>query len=63
MPAGMAAPFAWGVLSSAVSGFLVIAFLLSYLRRHDFVVFLIYRLAAAAFILIIIATGVRSGTV
>jgi undecaprenyl-diphosphatase len=63
LPSGMAAPFAWGVLSSAVSGFLVIAFLLSYLRRHDFLPFLIYRLGAAAFILIIIAMGVRSATV
>jgi undecaprenyl-diphosphatase len=63
IPQGMTAPFAWGVLSSAVSGFFVIAFLLSYLRRHDFLAFLIYRLAAAAFILILIATGARSATV
>src|SRR5919204_6186694 len=63
LPKGMAAPFAWGVLSSAVSGFLVIAFLLSYLRRHDFFAFTVYRLAVAAFILAIIAAGVRPPTV
>ncbi len=62
LPAGMAGPFVWGMVSSAVSGFLVIAFLLSYLRRRDFLVFLLYRLAAAAFVLLLVATGVRSGS-
>ena len=60
---GMTAPFAWGVLSSAVSGFLVIAFLLSYLRRHDFFAFMVYRLAAAVLIFAVIATGLRPPTV
>jgi undecaprenyl-diphosphatase len=60
---GMGGPFAWGIASSAVSGFLVIAFLLAYLRRHDVLPFLIYRLAAAALVLIVIAAGIRPGTV
>ena len=63
IPQGMTAPFAWGVLSSAVSGFLVIAFLLSYLRRHDFFAFMVYRLAAAVLIFAVIATGLRPPTV
>ncbi len=56
---GMAGPFFWGVASSAASGFLVIWFLLSYLRRHDFLPFTIYRLAAAALVIGVIAAGVR----
>ncbi len=59
LPPGMAGPFVWGTLAAAVSGFLVIAFLLAFLRRKDFLVFLVYRIAAAAFVLGIVATGVR----
>jgi len=42
-----------------VSGFLVIAFLLAYVRRHSFVVFLVYRVAVALLVLAVIAAGVR----
>jgi undecaprenyl-diphosphatase len=63
MPAGMGWPFFWGFVSSAVSGFLVIAFLLSYLRRHDFAVFLWYRIAVAVLTIGIVVAGVRPGTV
>ena len=63
MPPRMAAPFAWGIISSAVSGFAVIWFLLAFLRRRDFAAFLVYRLAAAAFVLGLIATGVRPASV
>lgn len=59
IPPGMGAPFLWGFVSSAVSGFLVIAFLLSYLRRHDVGVFLWYRLALAALTVGIVLAGVR----
>jgi undecaprenyl-diphosphatase len=60
LPPGMAAPFLWGMVSSAISGFLVIAFLLSYLRRRDFFIFMAYRIAVAVLVLVLIATGVRS---
>lgn len=63
MPPGMGAPFFWGFVSSAVSGFLVIAFLLSYLRKHDFGVFLAYRVAVAALTIGIVVAGVRPATV
>ena len=56
---GYAPEFFWGFISSAVSGFLVIWGLLTYLRRHDFLVFMVYRLAVAALVLLVIATGVR----
>jgi undecaprenyl-diphosphatase len=63
IPAGMEGAFVAGVVSSAVSGFLVIAFLLAYLRRRDFTIFLWYRLAAAALCFVVIATGARSATI
>jgi undecaprenyl-diphosphatase len=59
MPPGMGGPFAWGILSSAASGFLVIAFLLSYLRRHDVGIFLWYRLAAAVLTFGVVLAGIR----
>lgn len=63
MPPDMGGPFFWGFVSSAVSGFLVIAFLLSYLRRHDFGVFLWYRIAVAALTIGLVASGVRPATI
>jgi undecaprenyl-diphosphatase len=59
LPAGLAWPFAWGIVASAASGFLVIAFLLAYLRRHSFVVFLVYRVAVAIVVFAVIAANVR----
>jgi undecaprenyl-diphosphatase len=56
---GYAPEFLWGFISSAVSGFLVIWGLLAYLRRHDYRFFMFYRLAVAALVLVVIATGVR----
>jgi undecaprenyl-diphosphatase len=60
---GYAPQFLAGFLAAAVSGFVVIWFLLRYLRTHDFLVFMIYRLAVAALALLLIATGVRSATI
>jgi undecaprenyl-diphosphatase len=63
IPAGMSGPFLAGVVASAISGFLVIAFLLSYLRTRDFAIFLWYRLAAAALCVGVIVAGARPGTI
>ena len=60
---GYEAQFFWGTVSSAVSGFLVIWGLLAYLRRHDFRLFMLYRLAAAALVFGLIAAGVRDATI
>ena len=60
---GYGAQFFWGFVASAVSGFVVIWFLLRYLRRHDFLLFMVYRLAVAALVFLLIATGVRSATI
>ena len=63
IPPGFGPAFAWGTVASAVSGFLVIWWLLAYLRRRDFAPFVLYRLAAAGLVLGIIAAGVRSATI
>jgi undecaprenyl-diphosphatase len=63
IPQGMQGAFFWGMVSSAVSGYVVIAWLLRYLRTKGFLPFMIYRVAVAAAVLIVIATGVRSGTI
>jgi undecaprenyl-diphosphatase len=63
IPAGTGPAFLWGMVSSAISGFLVIALLLAYLRRRTFFIFMVYRLAVAALVLLLIATGVRPATI
>ncbi len=60
---GYGTEFFWGFVSSAISGFVVIWALLGYLRRHSFKAFMYYRLAAAALVLVLIATGARSATI
>jgi undecaprenyl-diphosphatase len=55
--------FITGFVAAAVSGFLVIWFLLRYLRGHDFFWFMVYRLAVAALAIGLVVTGVRSGTI
>ena len=60
---GSTGPLVVGVLASAVSGWLAVFGVLSFLRRHTFGAFAWYRLGAAAFILLLIATDVRSATI
>ena len=58
---GYASEFFWGFVASGVSGFLVIAWLLRYLRTRDFKIFMIYRLAVAAIVVGAIALGRPAG--
>jgi len=60
---GYATEFLWGFVSSAISGFVVIWFLLGYLRRHTFKAFMWYRLAVAGLIVVLIVSGARSATI
>jgi undecaprenyl-diphosphatase len=60
---GHASEFVAGMIASAISGFVVIWGLLRYLKRHDFTVFLGYRVAVAALVVILIVTNVRDATV
>lgn len=59
LPAGVAGPFAVGTLAAAVSAYAAIWALLGYVRRHDYSVFVVYRLAVAAAVGLLIASGVR----
>jgi undecaprenyl-diphosphatase len=60
LPPGSTGPLVVGTIASAVSGFAAIVFLLGYVRRHDYTLFVVYRLVVAAIVLLLIATGVRS---
>jgi undecaprenyl-diphosphatase len=57
---GYGAEFVAGMAASAVSGFAVIWGLLRYLKRHDFMVFLWYRVGVAVVVAILIFTNVRA---
>jgi len=51
LPPGMAAPFAWGILASAVTGFVAIWFLLRLVRTHGFAPFIVYRIGLGLFVI------------
>ena len=61
LPAGTATPFLVGMVSAAVSGLVAIWFVLAYLKRHNFNLFVIYRIVIGVAILILVVAGVRSG--
>jgi undecaprenyl-diphosphatase len=62
LPPGWQGPFLVGMIASAGAGLLAIWGLLGYVRRHNYTLFVVYRLILAAFILLLIATNVRSAT-
>jgi undecaprenyl-diphosphatase len=62
LPSGSAGPFIVGTIAAAGAGLIAIELLLGYVRRHNYTIFVVYRLCLAAAILIIIATGVREAT-
>jgi len=62
LPPGSAGPFVVGVLTSAATGLLAIWFLLAYVRRHTYSLFVVYRLVVAAVIALLILTGVYEAT-
>jgi undecaprenyl-diphosphatase len=53
------APFAWGTLTAATSGFVAVAWLLRLLRAHSFVPFVAYRVLAGTAVVVVFATGLR----
>jgi undecaprenyl-diphosphatase len=59
LPSGSAGPFVVGMLAAAVVGLVAIWALLGYVRRHTYSLFVLYRLALAAAILVVIAAGWR----
>jgi undecaprenyl-diphosphatase len=62
LPDDVAGPLIVGTIASAVSGYLAIAWLLRLVRTYSYRPFVLYRYAAGAFVLILIATGVREAT-
>jgi undecaprenyl-diphosphatase len=62
LPPGSLGPFAVGVAAAAASGFVAIDVLLGYVRRHDYSIFVLYRLAVALFVAGLIVSGARDAT-
>ena len=62
LPRGSTGPFVVGTIAAAISGLGAIWALLGYVRRHDYSVFALYRLAIAAAVLLLITTGVREAS-
>src|SRR5688572_9347336 len=61
-PDGWHGPFLVGTLAALGSGLLAIDWLLGYVRRHTYGVFVVYRLVVAALILVTIVSGIRDAT-
>ena len=59
LPRGSTGPFVVGTLAAAGSGLIAISALLGYVRRHDYSIFVVYRLLVVAIVLLLIVTGVR----
>jgi undecaprenyl-diphosphatase len=55
LPAGTTAPFLWGMLASAITGFAAVAIMLRMVRTRGFEVFLGYRVLAALTVFVVLA--------
>jgi undecaprenyl-diphosphatase len=62
LPDGWTGPFVVGTLAALGSGLLAIEWLLGYVRRHTYGVFVVYRLVVAVLVLLAIVSGVRDAT-
>jgi len=59
LPPGSATPFAWGMLASAVTGFLAVSATIRFVKRRPMDAFVVYRVAAALAIFGFIWSGFR----
>ena len=59
IPSDFVAPFLWGFVASAVSGFLAIYWLLRYLQTRSFFPFVVYRWVVGTAVIVVFATGIR----
>jgi undecaprenyl-diphosphatase len=59
IPSGFAAPFAWGIAASAVTGYIAVWGTLKLVRSRSFLPFVLYRLAVATAVLLLLATSFR----
>jgi len=62
LPPGWKGPFVVGILAAAGSGLLAIHWLLGYVRRHNYTVFVVYRLVIALVIVLLIVSGAYKAT-
>jgi undecaprenyl-diphosphatase len=62
LPDGWTGPFVVGTLAALGSGLLAIEWLLGYVRRHTYGVFVVYRLVVALLVLLAIVSGARDAT-
>jgi undecaprenyl-diphosphatase len=62
LPPGSTGPFVVGTIAAAVSGLFAIWALLGYVRRRTYSVFVVYRLVAAAVVVLLIVSGTREAT-
>jgi undecaprenyl-diphosphatase len=62
LPHGAAGPTLIGVAAAAVTGYFAIAWMLAYVRRRSYDVFVAYRLVAAVAVGIVIVTNLRPST-
>lgn len=62
LPDDAVVPLLIGMLAAAISGYAAIAWLLAFVRRRSYNIFVIYRLAAGLGVFILIATGIRAAT-
>jgi len=59
VPDDMRAPFLWGMVTSAVTGYLAVWATLKLVRSVGFRPFVVYRVALGLFVLFLLATGIR----
>jgi undecaprenyl-diphosphatase len=62
LPPGVVGPMIVGIIAAGISGYAAIAVLLRYVRTRSYDIFVVYRLIAAAVVVLLIMTGVRSAT-
>ena len=58
-PHGFAAPFVWGIVASAISGYLAVWGLLRLIRTRSFNGFVVYRVMIGVTVLVVYVTGIR----
>jgi undecaprenyl-diphosphatase len=59
IPDGLLVPMIVGIITSAISGWFAVGWLLKYVRTKSFVPFVIYRVVLGVVVLVIAASGLR----
>ena len=60
IPSDMVAPFAWGIVASAITGYIAVWGTLKLIRTKSFAPFVLYRLVLGVSVLLLVASGFRS---